>query len=211
MGRGRYGTRKRGSGVNGQLDAQGVHHLHNGLKPGFGSRSQSLVKTFPPKPGILGDPGHSAGFGYVGKSGQEKVGIVLFKCDGQIFRDGLLAVKIFRGVEVRDFFFHGSLQCFCQFPGPGDVPGLRRFVAAAKKDDHRFRPADEIQAVPWTCIDPDLQNAFSYRFHIANISHRDPVHAGQDPDPSRPVLQRGKPAGEAFGLPEKDHATNVSK
>ena len=96
-------------------------------------------------------------FGHVRKSRQKKVGIVLFKNDGQIFRNGLLAVEIGRGIEIRDFFFHGSLQCFCQVFGPGDVPVLRRFVAAAKKEDHRFFPADEIQAVVGAYIDPDLQ------------------------------------------------------
>ena len=171
----RWATRKKRSCASGQFDTKGVHHLHDGLKPGFGSRRQSLVKTFPPKPGILGDSGHSAGFGYVGKSGQEKVGVVLFKCDALIFRDGLLAVEIDRGMEFRDLFFHGSLQCFCQFSGPGDVPGLRLFVAPAKKDGHRFLPADEIKSVSWTRINPDLQNAIPYRFHVAKTSHRDPV------------------------------------
>jgi len=93
--------------VNGrsrQFDAQRVQQLEHGVVAWLGAGRQCLVQAFATHPGILGKLGHASGAGHVAHRSQEDIGVGVFQCGGDVFRDGFLAVELVGGVEGEKFF-----------------------------------------------------------------------------------------------------------
>src|ERR1700752_2871713 len=89
-----------------------------------------------------------------------------------------------------------SIKFFRHLFGPGDVPRLRRFVAASEQHDERLAPAREIEPIAGPEIEPELAHALADRSHVSQMAERQPVDPGADPFPRDAVPQAGPPDGE---------------
>src|SRR3954447_3617192 len=92
-------------------------------------------------------------------------------------------------------------EAFCL----GDVPRLRRFVAAAEQYDQHFVPAHEIEPVAGAEVEPELAHSFADQFDVSQMAECQPVDPRADPLARDAVSQTGPPGGEVPSLPDFDH------
>ena len=92
-------------------------------------------------------------------------------------------------------------------PNVGLLGGL---VTAAQHHDHQLAVLDIVNAPAWPEMFAHLENAFAYRFYVAQVAKLDLAQPLDEALPCQPVLQAFEPVGELIELFHRvDHKQTV--